>query len=274
MDYREIEPNLAGLWPEIVSMYGMDKPEFKGVNTRNGPCPLCGGDDRAHWHDCGQGRIALFCRNCAPGPMKSVEDVCMEYSGRGFREFVEDMASYINHTPIEKIARAKKQSAKPKRRYPHDHKENAELTKGLLASCQKEKRGGLTFYHAENGFYLPIYNVDKEFVNAAHFEGGKLMRFVAGGVTYGGFTPIKVNNDSKWLACVSLSDGRWLAHTTNKNVAVCWSDLSIRWFCYHEKPEQIKVAPVLTKDDDNWLAYEMKWLSLDGDKLEKKEMIL
>lgn len=104
IDYRnEIAPKMLGLWPEFFANIGIDVGVMRGQNSKNGPCPLCGGDDRAHWRDV-DGRLSLYCRSCAADSMKAPEQVYMEATGRSFAEFVQDAASFISFVPNEVIA--------------------------------------------------------------------------------------------------------------------------------------------------------------------------
>ena len=104
IDYRnEIAPKMLGLWPEFFANIGIDVGVMRGQNSKNGPCPLCGGDDRAHWRDV-DGRLSLYCRLCAADSMKAPEQVYMEATGRSFAEFVQDAANFVSFVPNEVIA--------------------------------------------------------------------------------------------------------------------------------------------------------------------------
>ena len=104
IDYRnEIAPKMLGLWPEFFANIGIDVGVMRGQNSKNGPCPLCGGDDRSHWRDV-DGRLSLYCRVCAADSMKSPEAVYMEATGRSFAQFVQDAANFVSYVPGEVIA--------------------------------------------------------------------------------------------------------------------------------------------------------------------------
>jgi len=104
IDYRnEIAPKMLGLWPEFFANIGIDVGVMRGQNSKNGPCPLCGGDDRAHWRDV-DGRLSLYCRSCAADSMKAPEQVYMEATGRSFAQFVEDASRFVSYVPNEVIA--------------------------------------------------------------------------------------------------------------------------------------------------------------------------
>ena len=104
IDYRnEVEPKLRGMWQEFFESVGISVGAIKGVNSKNGPCPLCSvdpTDDRAHWRE-QDGRIALYCRQCSDNSMHSPEYVYMQATGRSFAEFVQDAANFISFVPTE-----------------------------------------------------------------------------------------------------------------------------------------------------------------------------
>lgn len=101
IDYRtEIAPKMLGLWPEFFAGVGLDVGVMRGQNSKNGPCPLCGGTDRAHFRE-EDGRLALYCRACSDGGMWSPEDVYMQVTGRTFGQFVQDAANFVSFVPTE-----------------------------------------------------------------------------------------------------------------------------------------------------------------------------
>ena len=111
IDYNhEIKPRLSGLWGEIFESIGVAIPRFKGKNSVNGPCPLCGGEDRAHWRD-NDGHLCLYCRSCAADTMHSPEKVFMDVCNVSFPVMVEQLANYINHVPVSVHAEIKHQQA-------------------------------------------------------------------------------------------------------------------------------------------------------------------
>ena len=122
LDYKDIEPQLLGRWPEIMETYGISIPKWRGKNTINGPCPCCGGHDRAHWRE-QDGRIALYCRSCTGDTMKSPEGVIQEACGVPFNELVRDLADFANYQEPAQIKKAKKRvAASEQRNLPPTHK--------------------------------------------------------------------------------------------------------------------------------------------------------
>lgn len=115
VDYKDVEPMLRGMWADIFKQIGIEIPKMRGRNSINYPCPLCGGDDRAHWRDEG-GRLSLYCRACAVDSMKSPEAVYMEATGLRFNQFIDDMVRFVRYVPIEtqtKIKQAYKAKSEP-----------------------------------------------------------------------------------------------------------------------------------------------------------------
>ena len=112
IDYNaDIEPQLRGMWPEIFASIGVEIPRLKNRNGPNMPCPLCGGDDRAHWREEG-GRITLYCRHCSGDKAHSPEYVFGQLTGMAFPDVAKEMAKFANHMPIEVKAQVRERVAK------------------------------------------------------------------------------------------------------------------------------------------------------------------
>lgn len=253
LDYADIEPQLRGLWHDIMASYGIKVPPIKGRNTDNHPCPLCGGDDRAHWRDEG-GRIALYCRVCAH-VMKSPETVIMEYTGIEFYEFVKDMADFINHVPIDRIIKAQKVIALPKINLPPDHRVDQERSEKFLSKCNHEISNGITFHQKGDYEYLSVQNAVGDIINVVRLANP--MAFIAGGISYGGFSLIR-KGATKEILCVSDFVVAWeLVKVVNNTIAICHSDHNLKYVCLFGLSGELDMKPVLSEFDDDYLAYEM-----------------
>lgn len=212
------------------------------------------------------------CFGC--GASGNVITFVMEYSGLEFLEAYKVLGGEIDLKPSKKVLENIKQSEKLSRfRLPPDNKQDGELINNMLSKCVNENVGGVDFFKYKGGYMLPIYNADFELVNAVNFRHGQNMSFLAGGITYGGFTPVKANDSEKWLGCVSLEDGRRIANEMNVNVAVCWHSFSLKYLCKWNYSD-LKVWPVIRECDDDWLCYEMNWIKLhENNKLEKMKCL-
>ena len=135
IDYREFQHLLVGRWEEVLKTYGIDIPKMRGKNSINYPCPCCGGDDRAHWRE-SDGRLALFCRNCAVDSMKSPEQVIQEVCGIGFNELVQDLSCIAGDRAPEDIKKAQiNVNAQPKINLPANHRQDHEKSIAFLGDC-------------------------------------------------------------------------------------------------------------------------------------------
>jgi hypothetical protein len=105
--------------------------------------------------------------------------------------------------------------------------------------------------------------------NAAMFKHGETMRFCAAGITYGAFTPIRMNDSDNYICCTTLADGRFIANETNQNVAVCWEDANLKYVIWNKSG--LNIRPCLTAKDDNYLTFEMPHLWLEDFKVTKRE---
>lgn len=254
VDYKEIQPQLSGMWTEILLMYGIDVGDFKGLNTKNQPCPCCGGTDRAHWRE-QQGRVALFCRGCCPDSMKSPEDVIMETTNIGFYELVDNLADFINHIPIEKIHQAKvKAKAMPKCNMPPDHKQDHIAVEKFLESCEWCHSVDLLGRNAPNPQELPtknntdywvMYNKDGIAVNLVKYINDQPV-FLAGGISYGCLYSIK--GGKRLIITTNPIDGILCWYKTKATILIAFTDMNLR-YCM-AKNKEISHAVVCSRDKE------------------------
>ena len=87
IDYKQIEIAADGRWFEILDYYGIEtrKP------MKLGPCPLCGGNDRAHFKPDG----ALYCRKCPDKELHFPNEVLQMVQGWDFPTFCREMGDYL-----------------------------------------------------------------------------------------------------------------------------------------------------------------------------------
>lgn len=232
IDYKDIEPRLAGMWEEIFAAYGIDLPKWQGKNTKNAPCPLCGGDDRAHFRMT-EGRVSLFCRHCAADRMKSAEEVLMEYSGMEFHDMVRELAQFAGHVDNVQITKAKKRvAATPKRNIPISHCQvMPEQVEVALSKCELVANHWLLnrfslqypydLHATKKGILLPIQNESGVFINSVMIktnEHNKVEKlYQAGGISYGAWHQIprcETRQPDGVVWCVSLVEGlrQWWTH--------------------------------------------------------------
>ena len=254
----------------IVDVVGRYVKLKKTGRNHSGLCPFH--SEKTPSFSVSEDKQFYHCFGC--GAHGDVISFVMEYSNCEFAEAYKQLGGIIDLRPSEKILTNIKESEKiNKFRVPDDNKQDGELANKILSKCVNETVGGVDFFRYKGGYVLPVYNADFELVNAVNFRHGEPMQYIAGGITYGGFTPVKINDADNWLACVSLSDGRRLAHELNINVAVCWDIYSVKYLCKWNHSD-LKVWPVIRDCDDDWLCYEMSWVKLGKDgKVEKMKCL-
>lgn len=198
IDYKEVSRAATGLWDAILPAMGI---ELRKLN-KNGPCILCGGNDRAHFFE-RQGRIMNYCRhgcgnsgdgNCVSSP----EHLLMEVNRWTFPEMVNAVADFLNVTPQEQLAQYRVVAATKvaaKLVYPSDHKENPEQAKLLLAKCKSEEthmhllRNNTapqdTLKTLKGSLIVDLYNQAGELVNLAAIQADGSVKYSAEGISYG-----------------------------------------------------------------------------------------
>lgn len=254
---------------DIVDVINQYVPLKKNGKNYTGLCPFHSEKTPSFTVD--QGKQFYYCFGC--GATGDVIRFVTEYSGCDFIDAYKQLGGAVEFQPSAAVLNNIKQAEKISRwRVPDDHKEDGELANKYISKCRCETIGGVDFFKYKGGYMLPIYNADFELINAVNFRHGEPMTFIAGGVSYGGFTPVRVNDADKWLACVSLSDARHIAHDKNINVAVCWTSHAMKYLCKWNHGD-LKIWPVIRDCDDDWLCYEMNWVKLDGQKMEKMKCL-
>ncbi|QDP59268.1 MAG: hypothetical protein Tp136SUR676911_7 [Prokaryotic dsDNA virus sp.] len=150
LDYHDIEPQMRGQWEGfIANETGIDAGLEGRQRGKNGECPICGGNDRAHFreHD---GRVFLFCRGgCGntdstwgSNTCSTPEYLCMTIGGYDFSTLVERCAEWLGmQVPERKSSSAAKISpvnSKPKAFTTPDNKKPFYKSPEDYEKAQKE----------------------------------------------------------------------------------------------------------------------------------------
>lgn len=271
LDYKSFSEQLNGLWDSVLLQYGIDVGDFKNLNTKNTACPLCGGTDRAHWRE-QNGRIALYCRHCTDGSMKSAEDVIMEATGIGYNELVIELSKFVNHVPMETIYKAKvKAQAKPTRNMPVDHKQDHVLAEKFMQSCEWCHSMNLLARNAPNPQKLPskndvdywtIHNDKGVIVNLAKMVND-LPVFIAKGQSYGCLYTIQ--GGKRTIIVVDPIDGILCWYKTKATIYVAFTFENLRYTLRNRND----IAPIACLRDESQLNelqddYDVRLVTGDG----------
>ena len=239
IDYRnEIAPKMLGLWPEFFANIGIDVGVMRGQNSKNGPCPLCGGDDRAHWRDV-DGRLALFCRACANDRMKSPEDVAMEVTGWTFSQLVGEVSTFLLYPSDESSGWSfEKQREKQRAKELAELKEKeraAESCYHIMSASHPAdslhpylSRKGVKPYGAysyKGMILIPVINKSGSLINIQFISEDGSKRFKKGCQTIGGMSWISpfISKDCDIVVCEGYATGATLAEALSLPVCVSFS---------------------------------------------------
>ncbi len=236
IDYKDVEPLLRGMWADIFEQIGIKIPKMRGRNSINCPCPLCGGDDRAHWRDEG-GRLSLYCRACAADSMKSPEAVYMQATGLKFNQFIDDMVRFVRYVPIEtqtKIKQAYKEKSEPEYSAVMSSHE-CEL---FISKQQEAPLTPLTLRYGlgldgmritkKNQVVVPVFKMygsgksqEKRLVNVALIDGECNSEWLAGKPTQFGYVTIGHRRPGKPIyICADWVDSQ-IAHIVTGAEVIC-----------------------------------------------------
>lgn len=204
IDYKDVSRAANGLWDAILPALGVELRKL----DKNGPCILCGGNDRAHFFE-RQGRIMNYCRhgcgnsgdgNCVSSP----EHLLMEVNGWTFPQMVNAVADFLNVTPQEQLAQYRVVAATKvvaKLAYPSDHTENPEQAKILLAKCKEAEthmhllKNNTAPYDTvktlKGALIVDLYNQAGDLVNLAAIQADGSLKYSAGGISYGAVATIE-----------------------------------------------------------------------------------
>lgn len=228
----DIKPKLAGLWGDIFESIGISIPRFKGKNSLNGPCPLCGGEDRAHWRD-SDGHLCLYCRNCAPDTMHSPESVFMAVCGVSFPVMVEQLANYVNHIPVTVRAEINHQQAVSKEPEYSAILPEAECN-AFFAKLQHVPLNNLTLRHGlglngllvNKDFFVSVpvfkkFGETKKLCNFAIIRDDESIEWLAGKYTQHGYCTIGERRKGKPVyVCANWVDAQ-IAHISTGAEIIC-----------------------------------------------------
>lgn len=113
MRYEDIEPMMRDRWDQFfLQELGIEVPDR---HKKNMPCPVCGGDDRAHFRN-DEGRLFLYCRHgCGSGGSNSTspEELVMKLGGIDFPELVKRAAEFSGYA-AHNYTQHKTHNTKPK----------------------------------------------------------------------------------------------------------------------------------------------------------------
>lgn len=209
------------------------------------------------------------CFGC--GAHGDVIEFLIEHTGCEFMDAVKQLGGIVEYMKPEEIIKNEKRE-RVNCRLPPDHKEDVEMCNRVMDKSIIEG----DYVKTPNGkIYLPLKDCTGRLKNMVYFElyddAKAFPCYIAGGPSYDAFYHIKVKEDSRYFACTDLATGYKISSQYNVNVAVCFIDSVLKYICKWNNGG-LKIKPVLTGNEDDYLAYEMPHLFWDGDKLIKRDL--
>lgn len=252
IEYKEVERMASGRWVEIMDCFGIKVPKFKGINSVNHPCPICGGKDRAHWRKTGA-RISLHCRGCADIKMKSPESVLMEVFNWDFRALVSELARFLHVYPSS--YEFNPDHDEPAEAVPKRHRQDHKKSAAFFNSAD----------YAESPFIfgmkypgkvamingnpcLPIENKKGQVINAACIAGDSI-EYLAGGVSFCAYHVIKGSDTVVYF--LEIGEAIKWHHLTGCTCRVLFDFDAVDWL--KKKIEFGEINTILP----DWCYYEM-----------------
>lgn len=213
IDWRDIERSAAGRWFEILEAFGVATRKL----NKNGPCPICGGNDRAHYFE-REGRTLLYCRqgcgnagsgNCVSTP----EHLLQQHNRWSFPDMVKAVADYLGTIPREVIHTARSSLAQSSLTFPPSHRTNPEKAVADLARATECETHPLlvrentstcgTVRTAKGCLVVPLWDSSVQLVNLAAFSANGDIHYSAGGPSFGATArmPAACNDTGHVILC-------------------------------------------------------------------------
>ena len=191
-----------------------------------------------------------------------------EYSGLDFVDACKSLGADAELMPSEKVLRNIKAAKNaPRFSTPVDDKRDYDLCAKMISTMTKKDAEYLMYINNDGEIFTPLIDWSGEVVN--FFDG---FDFIAGGISYGAFTPIRKKQNNNFMLCVDTKDALTIANKYNVNVLICYTAHNLK-YVYKSNNSKAKLLPVVRDCDDDYLCYECEWLSFKCGELKKEKMI-
>lgn len=225
-DWHDIKHHASGQWVQILGSLAGIPPEM--LRNRHSPCPACGGKDRFRFDD-KNGEGTYICGQCGAGDGISLLEKC---SNMPFFECVQAVGKYLMLEPSD---RKKVYTQPPKVNKIVSTRKNDFVDKEILQEYidQNFKIANITEWSARNRIksqsLIHIKSGNSYFlIDRAHKCNNALIvswcgnhfKYLAGGMTNGGYHRINENEGRSIFFCVNIIDSHLTAQFTSSE-CVC-----------------------------------------------------
>ena len=247
----------------IVDVIGQYLPLKKSGHNYFACCPFHGEKTPSFTVD--EDKQFYHCFGC--GAHGDVIKFLREYSGLEFVEACEALGAEAEVMPSAKVkANIKRAKNAPPISLPPDDFRDPEQCAELMAISSYTGVKPIPYYENNGDKWVKIIDWNGVVINM--FDG---FDFLAGGISYGAFTPIKAKESKNFMLCVDTKDAIDISAKYKVNVLICYTAHNMK-YVYNAGKNKAKLLPVIRSQDDDYLCFECEWLRYENGEL-KKELI-
>ena len=249
----------------IVDVIGQYVQLKKQGKEHFGCCPFHG--EKTPSFSVNEQKQFYHCFGC--GAHGDVIGFLQEYSGMEFVDACKSLGAESELMPSEKVKRnLQRAKLAPNFSLPVDDKRDPEKANIYISKMTCIEGGNYSAYTNNDGETLiPLIDWHGEVVNM--FDG---FGFLAGGISYGAFTPIKVKKNKNFMLCVDTKDAIDISAKYKVNVLICYTAHNMK-YVKKTNHTSANLLPVIRACDDDYLKYEGDWLSYKDGELTKEGII-
>jgi len=248
----------------IVDVIGQYVQLKKQGKEHFGCCPFHG--EKTPSFSVNEQKQFYHCFGC--GAHGDVIKFLEEYSGMEFVDACKSLGAEADIMPTAKVKRNIQASKyAPRFSLPVDDQRDPSQCVDLMDISAYACVRPIPYFEVNGDKYVTLIDWHGEVVNM--FDG---FNFIAGGVSYGAFTPIKVKKNKNFMLCVNTKDAIDISNKYKVNVLICYTAHNMK---YVKKTNHTgaKLLPVIRACDDDYLKYEGEWLSYKDGELMKESFI-
>ena len=245
----------------IVDIIGQYLPLKKSGHNYFACCPFRGEKTPSFTVD--ENKQFYHCFGC--GAHGDVISFLVEYSGLEFVEACQALGAEAEVMPTAKVkANIKRAKNAPSISLPPDDFRDPEQCAEIMEISSYTGAKPIPHYEINGDKWVKIIDWNGVAVNM--FDG---FEFIAGGISYGAFTPIKVKENKNFMLCVDTKDAIDISAKYKVNVLICYTSHNMK-YVYKSGKNKAKLLPVIRKQDDDYLCFECDWLRYENGELKKE----
>ena len=171
-DIEIIKTHASGRWPEILLHLAPHISTMIERGRRHGPCPLCGGKDRARCHDDFNETGGVYCNQCR-GASKGL-GVLMWANDWHFKETMQSVSDYLgltNGRPLPPM-KAPSQPTEPEKDWNRERQRLQAIWEGTVPDTGRIRR-----YLESRGLFMPAPPTLRLHPNLNYYHEGPPVRY-------------------------------------------------------------------------------------------------